>query len=1164
MKNGQKGKNQPAIMLGQIIALCVLCFFPSAASADTIVWTNSAGGNWSVASNWSPNEVPGSSDDAYITTAGVYTVTLDIFASVNSLTLGGTSGQQTLDTAQNVLGLDGSSIVNSNGVLRLTYATTYNESWLTISAGGVLDIGGELDLFGPLTNSGTVNWQAGNVTVYYQPDNGQFGEIWNGPGGLWDCQTNSSIWPAYGPEQFYNLGTLRKSAGGGTTSIGVYLSNNGGTVDAQNGTLSLDGGFSLYGGTLNFGISSLTNFGQVYLSGFPVWLDGTLSASLNGGFVPAVGNSFAVLQFSAQAGSFTNFNLPSSVIWQTNYDSTDFTLTALNIRPTPMPSSMRGTVVAWGDNTYHQTNVPAGLFATTIAAGYWHNLAVTLARKVTAWGLNDYGQTSVPAGLSNVVAVAAGHDHSLALRTNGVVVGWGDDTYGQIDMPPDLTNSAASVVEIAAGAFHSAALKSDGTVECWGYDFYGETDPPADLTNAIAIACGNAFSLALRTDGTVAGWGDDFYGQIDTPADLTNVVAIAAGGFHGIALKADGTVECWGYDFYGQAEVPVDLTNATSVGAGYFHSLAVKPDGSEEQWGDTSLGQTLGSTNINKPNRFLETAGGYGGSIALKDARIIITNQPVDVTTNVGSVVKFAVGVTGATPLSYRWWFNNAIVSSALNLVLPTNTLTLNNVTTNSAGPYFVTISNAVGIVTSSVANLFVYSSDSPTIVTNPANQTISVGGNATFSVAAIGATPFYYQWYFIQTNNVGFGNFLATNAIPDATDVSYTVNNAQATNAGRYFVVVTNTAGSATSSNATLSVLLPPAVTSQPVDVTTNVGAVVKFSVAVTGSTPLTYRWWFSNSIISTTLNTPALGNTVTLNNVGPGNAGPYLVTISNIVGVVTSSVANLFVYSVDSPTIITSPTNQTVNAGSNATFSVFAIGLEPFYYQWYFIQTNINIGFTNLTTNAIPDATDIFYTVINAQATNAGRYFVVVTNSAGSATSSNATLTVRLPPTVTSQPVDVTTNVAAVAKFAVGVTGTTPLTYRWWFSNSVVSTFLNSGSLSNTLTLNNVTTNIAGPYFVTVSNIAGIATSSVANLTTFFSQSLTPAQLWLLYHSGTSGDALMIALEAGKNYRIQSTTNLQTWSDITNFLSGSTLMDYTNSLSTNANSMFYRIVSP
>jgi hypothetical protein len=56
----------------------------STADAAPITWTNANGGNWSAAVNWSPNQVPGNSDDAIITNAGTYTVKLDISPTVNS------------------------------------------------------------------------------------------------------------------------------------------------------------------------------------------------------------------------------------------------------------------------------------------------------------------------------------------------------------------------------------------------------------------------------------------------------------------------------------------------------------------------------------------------------------------------------------------------------------------------------------------------------------------------------------------------------------------------------------------------------------------------------------------------------------------------------------------------------------------------------------------------------------------------------------------------------------------------------------------------------------------------------------------------------------------------------------------------------------------------
>src|SRR6185295_9436374 len=84
-----------------------------------------------------------------------------------------------------------------------------------------------------------------------------------------------------------------------------------------------------------------------------------------------------------------------------------------------------------------------------------------------------------------------------------------------------------------------------------------------------------------------------------------------------------------------------------------------------------------------------------------------------------------------------------------------------------------------------------------PSISTHPANKTVSVGQNATFTVAASGTAPLSYQW---QRNSVN---------IPGATAASYTLSNAQLSDSGAKFrAIVTNSFGSATSSQATLTVV--------------------------------------------------------------------------------------------------------------------------------------------------------------------------------------------------------------------------------------------------------------------------------------------------------------------------------------------------------------------
>lgn len=88
--------------------------------------------------------------------------------------------------------------------------------------------------------------------------------------------------------------------------------------------------------------------------------------------------------------------------------------------------------------------------------------------------------------------------------------------------------------------------------------------------------------------------------------------------------------------------------------------------------------------------------------------------------------------------------------------------------------------------------------------------------------------------------------------------------------------------------------------------------------------------------------------------------------------------------------PTITTQPTDRNVLTGQDATFSVVVSGTAPLSYQWFFSNAPI--------ANAIAAA----HTVTNAQATNVGGYFVVITNSAGSVTSVVANLAVVAAPIV------------------------------------------------------------------------------------------------------------------------------------------------------------------
>jgi endonuclease/exonuclease/phosphatase family metal-dependent hydrolase len=169
-----------------------------------------------------------------------------------------------------------------------------------------------------------------------------------------------------------------------------------------------------------------------------------------------------------------------------------------------------------------------------------------------------------------------------------------------------------------------------------------------------------------------------------------------------------------------------------------------------------------------------------------------------------------------------------------------------------------------------------------------------------------------------------------------------------------------------------------PPAITTQPQSQAVSPGSNVTFTVTASGTEPLSYQWLFNGTNIS-----GATTNPFTVNNAQPTNAGNYSVTVTNIAGSVTSSIAVLTVSNFP-PVILTQPQSQTVSVGASPTFTVVATGTAPLSYQWVSGATNI------------PGANTYFYTRSNVQTNDAGNYSVVVTNIAGSVTSSVATLTI------------------------------------------------------------------------------------------------------------------------------------------------------------------------
>jgi sugar lactone lactonase YvrE len=156
---------------------------------------------------------------------------------------------------------------------------------------------------------------------------------------------------------------------------------------------------------------------------------------------------------------------------------------------------------------------------------------------------------------------------------------------------------------------------------------------------------------------------------------------------------------------------------------------------------------------------------------------------------------------------------------------------------------------------------------------------------------------------------------------------------NVGVSNVGDYFVVVAGAGGSVTSSVASLRLLGPPIILSQPASQTVWAGGNASFTVTATGSLPMDYLYQNGSTYVQDGTNA-----TLALSNLTTSGAGNYTVVITNDYGSVTSSVA---VLTVDD--LVSQPTAQTVLAGSNITFTVGVVGGSPFQYQWQFNGTNL-----------------------------------------------------------------------------------------------------------------------------------------------------------------------------------------------------------------------------
>jgi murein DD-endopeptidase MepM/ murein hydrolase activator NlpD len=181
--------------------------------------------------------------------------------------------------------------------------------------------------------------------------------------------------------------------------------------------------------------------------------------------------------------------------------------------------------------------------------------------------------------------------------------------------------------------------------------------------------------------------------------------------------------------------------------------------------------------------------------------------------------------------------------------------------------------------------------------------------------------------------------------------------------------------------------------------------------------------------------------------------------------------------------PVITTNPSNQAVNAGQVATFSAAAGGAPTPTPQWQ-VSTNGGSTFSNIS-----GATSTTYSVVPTASQNGYRYRTVFTNSAGSATTTVAILTVNVAnsaPVITTNPSNQTVTAGQVATFVAAASGTPTPTVQWQVSTNGGSTFSNIPAATSTTYSVTATASQNGyRYRAIFTNSVGSATTTVTMLT-------------------------------------------------------------------------------
>ena len=564
-----------------LLALGIGASVAATTRGATLTWTNTAGGAWTTAANWSPNQVPAAADNASITNSGTYTVTLDANTTVASLTLGGTSGTQTFSASSRTLTLNGASAIHGNGVLALANST--------VAGTGTLANLGRLNVDNSTINAALVNQ---GLLVFRGVNNNLGGSFGNQAGAtlrvlgannfgqailnVANGFTNSgvieltSVVEVQNATLNVNSGSLVNAAGGqinvlagtgGPRTLGVQLDNRGtvtinqaltldqGSADhLNNGTITLSGGdFTV---SQSFITPSFTTTGTIEIGSGRIFTvsavgGGTGTFNYNAGTLAGAGT----LNLNFTVANFTpNFSTATTTLRLAN--------TTLN-GPGTLTNAV-GSTLNVDNSTINAALVNQGLL---VFRGVNNNLGGSFGNQAGATlrvlGANNFGQAilNVANGFTNsgvieLTSVVEVQNATLNVNSGSLVNAAGGQinvlagTGGPRTLGVQLDNRGTVTINQALTLDQgSADHLNNGTITLSGGDFTVSQSfitPSFTTTGTIDIPSGRTFTVSGGTFVNVTPGIIQGFGTLDIRfTSFTNAGNVNPGASPGI-LKVGG------------------------------------------------------------------------------------------------------------------------------------------------------------------------------------------------------------------------------------------------------------------------------------------------------------------------------------------------------------------------------------------------------------------------------------------------------------------------------------------------------------------------------------------------------------------------------------------------------------------------------------------------